>query len=314
MARETILTITGSDSTSESGIQSDIRTISVLGAKAVSVVTTITVQNTLGIQDFYDLPADIVSGQLDAIINDVQPDVVKIGMIRNIEILDVIISGIKRYNPHAVVYDPILFSARGDRLMGSDVTDQIRERLFPLCTVIVARRRESEVLLEDYVGSNVCFLDDSSEHGLVNEFSSALAVYLSEELNLDEAISKAHQYLSHLTTNGKKLKGRSAELYREFLDYVARDFTSDSDVAHYADLMNVSSRYLAQVCRQIAGKSPKGIIDDYLIKAIKVSLSTTNDTIQQIADKYSFTCQAHLSKYFRNLTGLSPTEYRNSKL
>ena len=78
-----ILTITGSDSTGGSGVQADIKTISALGGYAVSAITSITVQNTLGIQEFYDIPADIVAGQIEAIVNDVQPSVIKVGLIRD---------------------------------------------------------------------------------------------------------------------------------------------------------------------------------------------------------------------------------------
>ena len=81
--RNTVLTITGSDSTSGSGVQADIKTISALGGYAVSVITSITVQNTIGIQDFYNIPPEVISGQIEAIVNDVQPQVVKIGMIRS---------------------------------------------------------------------------------------------------------------------------------------------------------------------------------------------------------------------------------------
>ena len=86
-----ILTITGSDSTGGSGVQADIKTIFELGGYAVSAITSITVQNTLGIQEFFDIPAEIVSGQIEAIMNDVQPDIVKIGMIRRVETLNVVI-------------------------------------------------------------------------------------------------------------------------------------------------------------------------------------------------------------------------------
>ena len=79
------MTITGSDSTSESGIQADIKTISELGGYAVTAITSVTVQTTLGIQEFFDLPAKIVEAQIEAVMNDVQPDVVKIGMIRTEE-------------------------------------------------------------------------------------------------------------------------------------------------------------------------------------------------------------------------------------
>lgn len=307
---KTILTITGSDSTGESGVQADIRTISALGVKAVSVITSVTIQNTIGIQDFYDLPASVVSGQLDAIINDVQPEVVKIGMVRNSDVLAVIVGSLRRYRPAAVVYDPILFSSRGDRLMGSDAIEQVRRQLFPLCTVIVMRKRESKLLLDDYIRDNVCLLDDSVEHGYANSFSSALSVYLSQGEDTDTAIASARKFISRQTTKADPLHGRSGELYNEFINRVSEEYSHNSDVAHYADVLNVSGRYLAQVCRRIAGMSPKNIIDRYIVKGIIVRLTTTGDNIQTIAGDFGFANQAHLSKFFKNQVGKSPTEYR----
>ena len=94
-----ILTITGSDSTGGSGVQADIKTISELGGYAVSAITSITVQNTLGIQEFFDIPAEIVSGQIEAIMNDMQPRIVKVGMIRKVETLNVLIDALTKYRP-----------------------------------------------------------------------------------------------------------------------------------------------------------------------------------------------------------------------
>ena len=71
--QQTILTITGSDGSGGSGLQADIRCISELGGTATSAVTSITVQNTLGIQEFFDLPATTVRTQIEAILNDLQP-------------------------------------------------------------------------------------------------------------------------------------------------------------------------------------------------------------------------------------------------
>ncbi len=79
--KQAILAITGSDGTGGSGVQADIRCISELGGTVTSVVTSITVQNTLGIQEFYDLPATIVRKQIEAIFNDLQPQIVKIGLV-----------------------------------------------------------------------------------------------------------------------------------------------------------------------------------------------------------------------------------------
>ena len=116
-----ILTITGSDGTGGSGVQADIKTVSALGGYAVTAITSITVQNTLGIQEFYDLPADIVTGQVEAIVNDVQPKVVKIGMIRRSDVMVAVAKAIERYKPDVVIYDPVVVSSKGDVLMSLDL-------------------------------------------------------------------------------------------------------------------------------------------------------------------------------------------------
>lgn len=310
MSHSAILTITGSDSTGESGVQADITTITALGAKAVSVITSVTMQNTLGIQHFHDLPASIVSGQLDAIVDDVRPATVKIGMVRSAEAVDVIVDALKRFCPASVVYAPVLFSSHGDRLMGTATIDAIRRKLFPLCKVIIVRRRESDLLLHDCVAGHVYFLDDAANHGSVNKFASAVAVYLSQGAAVPDAIAQAHAFASHHMSETGRLTGRSGELYAEFISLVKASPSTKGDIAHYADVLNVSSRYLGQVCRQVAGKSPKSIVDGYLVKEVQAHLAATHDTVQQTAVAFGFANQAHLSKFFKKLTGMTPTEYR----
>ena len=311
MSNSAILTITGSDSTGGSGVQADITTISALGSKAVSVITSVTLQNTLGIQHFYDLPAPIVSGQLDAIVDDVMPETVKIGMVRNTEVLKAVVSALRRYKPKSVVYAPVLFSSHGDRLMGTATIEMIRHKLFPLCKVIIMRRRESDLLLSDCIADNVCFLDDAADHGSVNMFASALAVYLNQGDSVSDAIAKAHAFATNIFSKSAKLTGRSGELYAEFINLVKKESSTKADVSHYANVLNVSSRYLGQVCRLVAGKSPKSIVDAYLVEDIKAHLAATYDTIQQTALVFGFANQAHLSKFFKKLTGMTPTEYRS---
>ena len=97
--KQAILAITGSDGTGGSGVQADIRCISELGGVVTSVITSITVQNTLGIQEFYDLPAAIVRKQIEAIFNDLQPQIVKIGLIRRIDVVATIAEMMQKYHP-----------------------------------------------------------------------------------------------------------------------------------------------------------------------------------------------------------------------
>ncbi|MCI6180892.1 MAG: bifunctional hydroxymethylpyrimidine kinase/phosphomethylpyrimidine kinase [Prevotella sp.] len=285
-----ILTITGSDSTGGSGVQADIKTISALGGYAVSAITSITVQNTLGIQEFYDIPADIVAGQIEAIVNDVQPSVIKVGLIRSVDVLNVVVGVLRRYHPRHVVYDPIFVSSKGERLVSTDVVERIKTDLLPLCTIVVGQRM--------------------ALHGQNNAYSSAIAFYLSQDLPVDESMQKAESYVNSHKPMLDGLSDRSSELYHDFISKVAAHFTTNSDVAFYADMMNVSPRYLAQVCKKIADKSPKQIIDEYLLAAIRQQLLSTSRTAQEIAFAFGFSSQPHFAKFFKKAMGCTPREYR----
>ena len=286
-----ILTRTGSDSTGGSGVQADIKTISELGGYAMSAITSITVQTTLGIQQFYDVPANIVAGQIDAVMNDFEPEVVKIGLIRREDTLDVIVKALQKYRPRHVILDTVVLSSRGDTLISRDMLEAISHQLVPLCTLVIKK-------------------DDGSMHGLSNRYASAVAVFLSQGLSSDEAESKAKAYINTQVVKASDLQGRSSELYNELIDAIVEHHREASDVRFYADLLNVSSRYLAQVTRRISGKSPKAIIDDYLIHEIELQLKSTDNTVQEIAYRFGFSSQAHFTKFFKKLRGISPTEFR----
>ena len=313
-----ILTITGSDSTGGSGVQADIKTISELGGYAVSAITSITVQNTLGIQEFFDVPAEIVSGQIEAIMNDIQPTIVKVGMIRRVETLGVVIDALTKYRPDYIIYTPAIWSSNGDALMTEDVVSQIKYRLLPLCSVVVARKKENDIILQDTKllrmaednGMKVFLLDNANSHGLTNRFSSALAVYLNQGKKMEDALAMAQDFINVELTRESNLQGRSSELYNQFISQVNNFCRTYSDVHFYADQLNVSSRYLAQVTRRISGKTPKAIIDEYIVKEIERELSITTHTVQEIANTFGFSSQAHLTKFFKKMRGLTPSEYR----
>ena len=313
-----ILTITGSDSTGGSGVQADIKTISELGGYAVSAITSITVQNTLGIQEFFDVPAEIVSGQIEAIMNDIQPSIVKVGMIRRVETLGVVIDALTKYRPDYIIYTPAIWSSNGDALMTEDVVSKIKYRLLPLCSVVVARKKENDIILQDTNllrmaegnGMQVFLLDNANSHGLTNRFSSALAVYLNQGKKMEDALAMAQDFINVELTRESNLQGRSSELYNQFISQVNNFCRTYSDVHFYADQLNVSSRYLAQVTRRISAKTPKAIIDEYIVKEIERELSTTTHTMQEIANTFGFSSQAHLTKFFKKMRGLTPSEYR----
>lgn len=294
--KDTILTITGSDGTGGSGIQADMRFITQLGGVVASAITSITVQNTLGIQEFHDLPAEVVRRQMEAIINDLQPQVVKIGLLRRIDVVEAIGEVLRCHRPRHIIYAPILKSSCGEQLISPQVYAAIRKLLIPLCTVVLepsSLPRAKERL-----------------HGHTNQLSSALAVFLSRGEHVEEAMLHARAFLDELPAGYVENRNRSSELYNQFLDAVERFWGRYSDVAFYAEQLNVSPRYLGQVTRRIANRSPKAIIDERLTDEVCTLLKTTSKPLKEIAYRLGFSSQAHLSRYFKKQKGISPSAYK----
>lgn len=291
----TILTITGSDGTGGSGVQADIRCINALGGTATSAITSITVQNTLGIQQFYDLPAATVREQIEAILNDLQPQVVKIGLLRRIEVVEVVAELMHKYHPKYIVYAPVRQSTRGDQLIKPEVFDAIKQRLIPLCTVVLEP--------SDLPPGN-------RKHGHANLLSAALAYYLSCGERVEEAMLHARAYLNQLPAGYTEDNSRSGELYNLFLDVLNKFYHRYSDVSFYAEQLGVSPRYLGQVTRSIAQRSPKMMIDERITEEITRLLTTTNKPLKEIAQMMGFSSQAHLSRFYKKQKGQAPSEMR----
>lgn len=143
-----ILTIAGSDCSGGAGIQADIKAISALGAYAASAITAITVQNTCGVSDIHAIPAQYVKGQIDAVMTDIRPQAIKIGMINDTEIVKVIADAIRKYKPAHVVLDPVMVSTSGCKLIEDKAIETLTRELFPLATLITPNLREAEVLTD----------------------------------------------------------------------------------------------------------------------------------------------------------------------
>lgn len=293
-----ILTITGSDGTGGSGVQADIQLIHKLGGTAASAITSITVQNTLGIQEFHDLPATVVRKQVEAIINDLQPQIIKIGLLRRTDVVEMLADVLRKHQPRHVIYAPVMTSTRGDRLVSEDVYKAIERLLLPLCTVVLSPSDLPE---------------GPRRHGHANQLGSALAYYLSLGESETDAMLHAQTILKQLPADYAEGNNRSEELYNQFLTTVERYFNRYADVAFYAEQLNVSPRYLGQVTRRISNRSPKTIIDDRIVSEITSLLTSTNNPLKEIAQSLGFSSQAHLSRFFKKHKGLSPTEYQRER-
>lgn len=140
------LTIAGSDSGGGAGIQADLKTFSALGVYGMSVLTSITAQNTIGVQGVHDLPPDFVGLQIDSVMQDIGADAVKTGMLSNAQIIKIVSKKIREYQVRNLVIDPVMIAKGGDRLLREDAVKELKEDLIPLAMVVTPNFSEAEVL------------------------------------------------------------------------------------------------------------------------------------------------------------------------
>lgn len=237
-----VLSIAGSDPSAGAGIQQDLKTITNCGGYGATVITAITSQNTLGVQGVMPVPASVVESQLHSIFSDLKVSAVKIGMIPNIDVANVIINVIrnekkKRILP--VILDPIMLSTSGTRLMSKDCIDLLVKELFPLCTLVTPNLPEYNVLSNHPLSSNLssCNLlikgghadgDEMTDQLLLKEekrvetftsprietrnlhgtgctLSSAIAAHMASGKSLSSAVKAAKEYMDNAILGGKEL-------------------------------------------------------------------------------------------------------------
>lgn len=141
-----VLIIAGSDSGGGAGIQADLKTLTVLGAFGTCVVTAITAQNTLGVQNTFEIPDYIIAQQIDSIMTDIGTDALKTGMLCNASIIKVVSNKIKQYKIANVVVDPVMAAKGGTQLLSSEGVNALISDLFPLALLITPNIYEAERL------------------------------------------------------------------------------------------------------------------------------------------------------------------------
>lgn len=141
-----VLSIAGSDCSGGAGIQADLKTCSAIGTYAMTVITAITAQNTMGVTGIMNASPEIVSQQIDAIFHDIRPDAVKIGMLSNHEIIETVADRLTHHAPRYIVLDPVMVSTSGSKLIDDDAINTLVTRLFPISTLVTPNKYEAELL------------------------------------------------------------------------------------------------------------------------------------------------------------------------
>lgn len=243
-----VLAIAGSDSGGGAGIQADIKTISACGCFATTAITAITAQNTLGVTDIHPIPVRTLKKQIEAVLEDIGTDSIKVGMLHNSEAILTVRDTLKQFNMTNIVLDPVMVSTSGNTLLQSEAINTLVDELIPMVKVITPNIPEAEILLgekglclnnlvehaqnlgnkykvsvllkaghlKDNELIDVFFNQETNEvlelksqriitkntHGTGCTLSSALAAYIAQGFELNDAVQKAKDYINNAIIAG----------------------------------------------------------------------------------------------------------------
>ena len=142
-----VLSIAGSDSGGGAGIQADLKTIAALGCYGMTAITALTAQNTRGVRSIHAVPLQHLVDQIDAVVEDIGVDAVKIGMLHSADTVRTVASALRRHGMAKVVLDPVMVATSGAKLIDDDAIAVLVRELFPLATVVTPNLDEAALLV-----------------------------------------------------------------------------------------------------------------------------------------------------------------------
>lgn len=227
-----VLSIAGFDGSGGAGIQADTKTISSLGCYATNVLTALPVQNTQGVQKIFEIPTEAIDLQIKAILNDIYPSAIKIGMVHSLELVEIIATNLKDYTG-AIVFDPVMISTSGHQLIKDETIVACKELLFPLATLITPNLDEAGVL----VGKKVDTPDKMQEAGKqLLEMGANAVLVKGGHLQQDDLVSYLIQtnkpiesYVSKRIET-KNTHGSGCTLSSAIASYLAQGFSLKESV------------------------------------------------------------------------------------
>jgi len=218
------LSIAGVDPSGGAGILADVKAMSALGAYGCAVVAALTAQNTQGVAEVCPVPPLFVGQQIDALFADLRIDAVKIGMLGQQAVIQVVAEKLARWKPAHIVLDPVMVAKSGDLLLERPAVGALRETLLPQATLLTPNLPEAGVLLEERpvetVGNETIDLlhdgdrmielpghriETANTHGTGCTLSAALAALLPQTGDVPEAARRAKAYLTEAIRHAERL-------------------------------------------------------------------------------------------------------------
>ena len=236
---KTALSIAGSDSSGGAGIQADIKTMTMNGVYAMSAITALTAQNTLGVSAILDSTPEFLKAQLDAVFEDIFPDSVKIGMVSSSELIDVIADRLKFYNAKNIVVDPVMVATSGSALIKTDAIKTLVERLLPLATLVTPNIPEAEILSDMKIGNK----DDMIKAAEYIEKRYGCSVLLKGGHSINDANDLLYEKGRLVWFDGKKIDnpnthGTGCTLSSAIASNLAKGFSLTESVRNAKDYIS----------------------------------------------------------------------------
>lgn len=236
------MTIAGSDSCGGAGIQADIKTMSALGVYAASAITAITVQNTKGVYAIQDVKPEIVKGQIEAVMDDIHPEAIKIGMVNDKETILAIAEALKKYKNNEqtkdvfqhLIIDPVMVSTSGCRLMQEDALDVFVKELLPMATLLTPNIPEAEILADMKIQSNE---DIKTAAKAICELGCKYVLvkggHFEGNEKIDYLFADGKQVTSYrgMSIDTRNTHGTGCTLSSAITSYLAREFDMNTAIA-----------------------------------------------------------------------------------
>ncbi|MBO7288186.1 MAG: bifunctional hydroxymethylpyrimidine kinase/phosphomethylpyrimidine kinase [Bacteroidales bacterium] len=247
-----VLSIAGSDSSGGAGIQADLKTFSALGVYGATAITAITAQNTLGVVSQMALPPQMVREQIIAVMDDLHPSVVKIGMLSNAEIVNAVAEVLSEYKPK-IILDPVIVSTSGHRLLSVEAQEVIKEKLLPISELVTPNIPEMAALTNMPLSS---FEEkEKAANYLLNLGVKAVLLkggHEDGEVKTDILFFRTHEVSSQLTAHSsqlvsesistKNVHGTGCTLSSAIAAFLALDYSLE-------DAVKEAKRYITEAIR-----------------------------------------------------------------
>lgn len=224
------LSIAGSDSSGGAGIQADIKTFSALGVYGATAITAITAQNTVGVHSQLALPTQMVYDQIMAVVDDVNPSVIKLGMLSNVEIATTVAKALMQCNV-PIILDPVMVSSSGHRLLSVEAQEVVKRRLLPMATLVTPNIPEMEALTSmpldtaEQKFDAACHLLSLGAHAILLKGGHEEGNIKTDILYIRTSSGIEVSYFTSPTIQTKNIHGTGCTLSSAIAAYMARGCT-----------------------------------------------------------------------------------------